>query len=448
MGEEKTLHKRVLKIALPITIQSILQSSFSVIDQVMVGQLGSICIAGIGLGGKFASIYSVLINAIAAAAGIMIAQYIGQKDDKEMSRSFWVNTFCAIILSIIFTIGCIFASKQIMGAYTQDSETLLVAASYLKIIAAMYLPMALTTLLSTLLRCMEAAVVPLYATIVGAILNTSLNYVLIFGKMGFPALGVTGAAVASVISQYVTCLLIVIMFFVVYRKNEIHLHALFWFKKENWAQYLSILLPILVCEFLWSLGENVYAAIYGHIGTMECAAMTLTTPIQVLMIGALSGLGQAAGIIIGKDLGEEDYETAYDESKKLMAYGWLGALILTGIIILSRKLYVNIYQVETQVQQVAGQILVAFAIILPVKVQNMILGGGIIRSGGKTKYIMMVDMIGTWLVGVPLGFLMAFVLKAPIPIVYFVLSLEECVRLSITLILFRGRKWMISLQGN
>ena len=78
----------------------------------------------------------------------------------------------------------------------------------------------------------------------------------------------------------------------------------------------------------------------------------------------------------------------------------------------------------------------------------MILGGGIIRSGGKTKYIMMVDMIGTWLVGVPLGFLMAFVLKAPIPIVYFVLSLEECVRLSITLILFRGRKWMISLQGN
>lgn len=447
MKENNSLYLRVIKIALPITLQSLLQSSFSVIDQIMVGQLGSVSIAGIGLGGKFASLYTILINAIASAAGIMIAQYIGKKDEEEMSRSFFVNSFCAVALAVLFTIACIAFPKQIMGVYTKDIETLNVAATYLCIIAAMYLPTAITTLLSTLLRCVEAASIPLYATIFGAVVNTGLNYVLIFGRFGFPRLGIVGAALASVISQYVTCILIIVLFGYLYMKHTVHLKKAFWFHGQNWKVYLSILMPILLCEFFWSLGENVYAAIYGHIGTMACAAMTLTSPIQVLMIGALSGLAQAAAIIIGKSLGRGDYDNAYEESKKMMLFGWIGSAFLMAIIMLTRNYYVQIYQVEQNVQDVASLILIAFALILPIKIQNMVLGGGIIRSGGKTKYIMCVDFIGTWLFGVPLGLLAAFVLKLPIHYVYFMLSLEECVRLLITLIIFRQKKWMISLNS-
>lgn len=446
MSQKNLFYKSVIKIAVPVTLQSLLQSSFSVIDQVMTGQLGSTSIAGIGLGGKFYSIFSVLVSAIAAVAGIMIAQYMGKGDSREVSRSFFVNVMMALVLALLFTGMCLIFPSQIMGAYTKDAMTREVAAGYLCIIAVSYIPVAVGTLLSTLLRCMNAAVIPLYASILAAVVNTGLNYVLIFGKLGFPKMGVTGAAVATVISQSISCLLILGLFLHYYRKQELRLEFVFRMNKSGRIQYLGILLPILVCEFFWSLGENVYAAIYGHIGTDACAAMTLTSPIQVLVIGALSGLSQAAAILIGKSLGSEEYEKAYAESKKLMLYGLAGAVMLSLVLIVSRNYYVQIYNVEDGVQKVAGQILFAFALVAPVKVLNMILGGGIIRSGGRTKYVMWIDMIGTWCFGVPLGLLTAFVLNLPIPYVYFILSMEECVRLVISLIVFYKKSWMRSLE--
>ena len=206
-----------------------------------------------------------------------------------------------------------------------------------------------------------------------------------------------------------------------------------------------MLFPILVCEVVWSLGENVYAAIYGHMGTESSAAMTLTGPIQGMMIGALCGLSQAAGVIIGKKLGNKEYEEAYQSSRKLLQYGAAGAAALSAVIILTGSFYVEIYQVEPYVKQLTGQILFAYALVAPFKVLNMILGGGILRSGGKTKYVMVIDMIGTWGFGVPLGLLAAFVLRLTIPYVYFILSLEECIRFGISVLVFRRRKWMQSL---
>lgn len=211
-------------------------------------------------------------------------------------------------------------------------------------------------------------------------------------------------------------------------------------------QYLGILAPILVCEFMWSLGENVYAAIYGNIGTDACAAMTMTGPIQGLMIGALSGLAQAAGILIGKSLDNEEYDKAYKDSKRLMWYGLAGSLVLSVALVLLGQFYVRIYNVEPQVRTMAYQLLVVFAIVSPVKVQNMILGGGIIRSRGKTQYVMWVDLIGTWIFGVPLGLLSAFVFDLPITYVYFILSMEEVVRLLISVVIFRKKRWMRTLE--
>ena len=149
--------------------------------------------------------------------------------------------------------------------------------------------------------------------------------------------------------------------------------------------------------------------------------------------------------MIGKQLGNGDEEGAYRDAKRFMGCGVIGSLLLSVALIVLAPAYVRIYQVEPQVRELTRRILVAFAIIAPVKVQNMILGGGIIRSGGKTKYIMAVDFIGTWLFGVPLGLLAAFVWKLPIPWVYFILSLEEVVRLLISVVLFRKKVWMEQL---
>lgn len=447
METQDKFFKSVFGIALPVTLQSLLQSSFSVVDQLMIGKLGSNSIAGVGLGGKFASVYSVLLAAVAAAAGIMISQYIGQREEKEVSRSFFANLLLAAGMALIFTGLCVLFPEYIMSLYTKDAVTKEIAADYLRILAFSYVPMAVSSLLSAMLRCMEAAVFPLYASIIAVAFNTCLNYLLIFGKAGLPQMNVSGAAYATVVSQSVLSILIFLFFLWHYRSQEMKLTFVFRFQGKSKRQYLGILFPIIACEFFWSLGENVYTAIYGNMGTEAVSAMTLTVPVQTLLIGALSGLSQAAGILIGKSLGRKEYEKAYDDSKKLMLYGICGSLLLSILLVLSGKYYVRFYQVEPSIQAAAYQILVAFSVIVPVKIQNMILGGGIIRSGGKTKYIMCIDFTGTWLFGVPLGLLSAFVWKLTIPYVYFILSLEECVRLGITLVLFRKKIWMISLDA-
>lgn len=447
MKRKQSFLSTVCNLAVPVALQSMLQSSFSIVDQIMIGQLGSVSVAGVGLAGKFSSIYSVVVSAVGTVAGIMISQYMGQKNKREVRRSFYLNLLLAVGMAAVFTVLCVLFPQQIMSLYTKDVPTAVASGSYLRIIAGTFLPMAGATLLSAMFRCMEKAQLPLYASIASAVLNTVLNYILIFGKCGFTPMGAEGAAIATFVSQWVNFLVMLLMLF---RYND-YLKGREEVKKAaagiNWKQYLDMLLPILACEFVWSLGENVYAAIYGHIGTDASAAMTLTNPVQGLMIGALCGLSQAASVIIGKKLGSREYDDAYEASKKLVLYGFAGSVVLSALIAATRGLYVEIYQVEESVKLLTEQILLAYALIAPVKVLNMILGGGIIRSGGKTNYVMAVDMIGTWGFGVPLGLISAFVLKLSIPWVYFILSLEECVRFGVSMVVFRRKSWMQSLEA-
>ena len=304
-GGRKEFQKELLQIAIPVTLQCLMQSSFSVVDQIMTGQLGSISIAGIGLGGK-------------------------------------------------------------------------------------------------------------------------------------------GAAWASVIAQLPGCIITVILFFHLYQKHSWRIPFVSRTDKVHIKQYMVILMPLLICEFFWSLGENVYASIYGHVGTKAFAAMTLTNPLQALVMGALSGVSQAAGVMIGKRLGADDTGSAYQDSKRLMYTGLVCSILLSAIVVVSHKYYVLIFRVEDDVRQITGYLLIAYAFVAPVKVQNMILGG-ILRSGGRTTYVMAVDLIGTWIFGVPLGLFSAFVLHLPIAAIYFVLSMEECVRVVIPLAIFRKKNWMQKL---
>lgn len=433
----------VCRLAVPVALQSMLQASFSIVDQIMIGQLGSVSIAAVGLAGKFSSVYSVVVSAIGAVAGIMIAQYLGQKNRPEVRRSFFRNLFIALGLAAVFTALCLLFPEPVMGLYTKDAATRQAAASYLAIVAGTFLPLAGATLLSTLYRCIEKASLPLYASLFAALLNTGLNYVLIFGKLGFAPMGAEGAAIATLVSQTANCLMMLLFL----RSARDCLSGGRPQTRFQWRQYAAMLLPVLACEFLWSVGENVYAGIYGNLGTADCAAMTLINPVQGLVIGALCGLSQAAGVLIGKRLGSGDYDGAYGDAKKLLLYGFLGSAALSLLVVLTSGLYVRLYAVEDTVKTLTRQILAVYAVVAPFKVQNMILGGGILRSGGKTKYVMMIDLTGTWIFGVPLGLLAAFVLRLSIPWVYLMISLEECVRFAISLAVFRRRGWMQSLRA-
>ena len=438
--------KSLCKIAIPVTLQSMLQASFSIIDQIMIGQLGETNISAVGLCGNYSLIFSVVIGAVSTVAGILIAQFVGANDDKEAWCSFDISLICGIIISALFLFASGIFPTQILGLYTNDIRIINIGAVYFQIVAFSYIPMAISTVLSAWLRCKEHATIPFLASLGAVAANTGLNYVLIFGKLGFMPMGIKGAAIATLVSQLLNLLFIFIGFVVCIRKNGDKPILSLHFRKITLRDYFIMIMPILVSEFLWSLGQNVESAVYGHLSTANLAAYTLTCPIQGLIVGALSGLSAAAGVMVGKRLGKKEYDNAYAESKKIMFAGLIGSLIVSTLLILLAGTYTRFYRVDNLVKELGKTLLIIFALYAPVKVENMILGGGIIRSGGNTRIIMIIDIIGTWCIGIPLCLIAAYVFHWGIVGVYTLLTTEEIFRLVVSLVIFKRRKWMISLS--
>lgn len=438
--------KSLCKIAVPVTLQSMLQASFSIVDQIMIGQLGEINISAVGLCSNFSLIFSVVTVAVSTVAGILIAQFIGAEDMKEAWSSFDVSLICALIISALFLFASGIFPAQILGMYTKDRNIINIGAVYFRIVAFSYIPTAISIILSTWLRCKEHAIIPFLASLGAVAVNTGLNYVLIFGKFGFPSMGIKGAAIATLISQLFNLIFILIGFIICVKKDGDKPILSLHFKRIHIRDYFIMIMPILFSEFLWSLGQNVESGVYGHLDTANLAAYMLTAPIQGLIVGALSGLSAAAGVMVGKRLGKKEYEEAYSESRKIMIAGLTGAVFLSAALILFAGEYTGLYQVDYNVKELGRILLVIFALYAPVKVENMILGGGIIRSGGNTKIIMIIDIIGTWCIGIPLCLIAAYVFHWGIVGVYALLTSEEIFRLIVSLIIFKKRTWMISLS--
>ena len=439
---KETFEKQVINIAIPVALQSMLQSSFSMIDQIMVGQLGEKSIAAVEIAGKPGFIYSVVVGAVCTIAGIMISQYIGKKDRESEEKSICVNFLVMMLTGIAFIFISRMFPLQFIRLFTNDARVISEGSMYLGIIGWTFIPLGITNIFGAAIRCRGKSSWPLYVGFVSATLNTGLNYCLIFGNYGMPMLGVKGAAYASVISQVAGAVLIIVLFFRLYGRIRYSVSL----GKEKYWQYLSMLIPIVINEFLWSVGQSINTFVYGHMSTDELAGMSLTGSLQGLTIGALSGIAQAAGILVGKRLGEGQYDQAYQESKKLCVYGFIGSILFSVTIMALKTPYVHLFNVSDDVRAIGLALLTAFAVLMPIKVLNMILGGGIIRSGGRTKYIMMIDMLGTWLIGVPIALVTGLVFKLPIVWVYFMLSQEEVVRFIISIFMFRSRKWMNTIK--
>lgn len=433
--------KHILAIALPISIQSLFGSSLSAIDQIMVGSLGETNIAAISLAGRFPTVFFFSVGSISVGASILISQFRGKSDKNNISKVFMLCLKWGILLTSIFFILSYFFSGSLMSLFTNDASVKLVGSSYLKIITLGFLPGFLSTMMAALLRNTNKAKLPMIASIIAVASNTILNYILIFGHLGFSAMGSNGAAIATTISRFMEFGVIFFFFIQHQIKDEykINLRA----KSDSLLTKTAfiITLPVLLSELAWSMGEAVYGIIYGHIGTDETAAMGLIGPVVFLSIGLFAGVSQAASILVGNQMGKRDYDMGMFLGEKTLKIGILGTIFIGIIIILTSKIYPNIYSVEVTTKMTTASLLVMYALVLWIKVSNMILGG-ILKSGGKTKYVFLMDLLGTWVIGIPLGFVSAFVFHLSIAWVYLFIAFEEFVRLLIGYRIFKSKIWI------
>lgn len=448
MDNRKDFYINLYKIAVPIALQSLIMAVLYLTDQLMVGQLGDVAIASVGMASKIYSIIAVVLAGLATGVSIFAAQFWGSKDTKSISQLLGFGLMAGLALSLAFSVAVFFYPEFCLGLFTTDTNVTENGHIFLKVVAISYVPTMLTMMYSAILRSTGHVKYPMYVSLAVVVLNIILNYLLIYGNFGFPEMGLEGSAYATVIARIVECLLIIGAVYWFRLPGSVEVKYLFRISGPLVKKFFQTTYPIILTELVWVLGEAVYAVIYSRMGTVEMTAMTITFPLQGLTIGLLSGLSGAAAVIVGNKLGAGENDSALDYAKRFIRFGIVISVVMGGIIAAMSPLYVKAFNISEEASQLSIYVIWVFAAIMWVKVANMIIAGGILQSGGDSKFIFKLESSTTWLIGVPLGLLLSFVWKQPVFWVYFFLSLEEVVRFVFGLVRINSRKWMKNLVDN
>lgn len=434
--------KTLFSIALPISIQSLLQSSLGMIDQIMIGQLGETSVASVNLGTRLMFIMVYSLSGISAVSSIYTSQYEGAGTKEKHSAVMKITILEGLLCVLPFLIAGLFFPQQIVRIFSEDNTVIQKGANYLFITAFGFIPKLFSISISAILRCTGKAKITLITGLSSVAINTVLNLIFIFGFGPIKAHGVEGAAIATVIAIFIEATINIIYLEKTKHPSRLSLAIKAKADKGFYKKFAITTLPAIGNECFWALGDAIYSGIYGHMSTVSLAAITLTFPIQGMSVGFFSGLSAAAGVIIGNNLGAKKTKEAYTLAWDFFKLCIIGCGIIGILIVLFGSVYLKFYNVTDEVKLYTKSLLAIFACYLWVKVSNMVMLGGVLRSGGKTRYTLILDLIGTWGIGIPLGFLCAFVFKWNILMVYTAINIEEVIRLTLGLIKVKSKDWI------
>lgn len=436
--------KRVAVVAIPATLQWLLNSSRNLIDTIMIGKLGVTQVAAVGAAGKPFFVLLILLYGLTGGVGILAAQYWGKKDSDNISK----NILLSIFLSLAFTIPVVtllrLFPEEIVAFASKDLEVISYGSEYLKIIAFNLIFQSFSMSLHVGLRTTDQATKCTVISFIGVAINVLLNYTLIFGNFGFPAMGLKGAAYATMIS----CLseTIIIIFIVKFYNSSFILKLKSLkspFIREDIVKLVKMSLPIALNGLFWAGGVYVYFIIYGRMGSDELAIMTLLGPLDSFSVAFFGGLATGAGILLGHALGRKEYKKAWYESWVFLVIGLLTGIVLFVLFYFGRELYLGLYSsMSTETLSIARRTYKIFLYLLLCKAVNVTVIIGVLRSGGDTRFVLFLDMFCQWAVGIPLGLLGAFVWKLPLMWVFTLILSEELVKIFICIHRMKSKKWI------
>lgn len=450
MKKNQRLYKQLFIIGLPITLQCIMQSLLPIIDELMVGQFGDIAISSITAGNRIYNIYYYIVLALAGATSIYVTQFWGNNKSENIPKAFKIPFIIGFISLGVYLGIAFLLPTQSVSLFSSESKIIENGAVVQEIYALSAIPVLFSNMFATQLRSTKQVKAPMVCGIVSVVLNTALNYVLIFGFYCIPSMGIYGAALATLIARTIEALLLAIYIYIIKRNITFNLFKILSCKvdKEFKKAYYNSMLPLLTLNILFIVADTVYSAIYGQMSAADLAAASIMFPIQNFSIGLFNGMASATAIILGNELGKENFDTAIDYSKKIIGITTVLSIVISILLACFSYTYVSLYNVSEEVQKCATILVIVSAVYLTVKVLNMVTCQGIIQSGGDTKYILFLDIIGPWCVGIPMALLGTYVLHLPIYWVFAMLSIEEVVRLVLALIKVNKHQWATNLVSD
>jgi len=446
--KDKTFLKAMIAIALPITLQNLVASSVNMLDTLMITSLGEESLAAVGLANQVFFFYAVTIFGVATGSSVFVSQFWGKGDVKNIGRILGISLAITSVLGALFTLAALFVPEFIMKIFSEDSEVIRLGVDYLRIVSLSYIITGISFAYAVASRSIGQAKMPMIASIVSFFVNLIFNYLLIFGKFGFPQLGVKGAAYGTIIARAAEIGLI--LYSIYSNKNNNPLAHSFK-SMTDWTgdfirKYFKTAYPVILNEALWSLGTVLYSLAYAKIGTEAAAAVQILNTVQNIFMVLSRGLANACTVMVGNKIGADEEDEAVVYADNFMILSAALGLVLGVLIYFSKDLILIFFRNLTpSMYNTSRNLLIVLAASFFIRSFNGTLIVGVLRGGGDTRFSMLLEMGSVWLVGVPLAFLGALVFRFPVYYVFLLVNIEEIVKAAIGILRVKSKKWVTNI---
>jgi putative MATE family efflux protein len=438
-------YREIFRVAIPVSLEAVFQSSFSFIDQIIVGILGTVAVAAVGLSNNLSFILTLLYSAVGTGSGVFIAQAYGRGNMDEVSEITALGQTAAAVLGVSTALPLILFPSTILRLAGAQEEVVAIAAGYQRLFAAAAPMTVMSAVTTATFRSMSDSRTPMAITLSAVALNTLLAFVLVLGFGPFPKLGVIGAGVATLISQALRCIALLMVLYS--RKEGVRWYWPFGARFQRIGRpLLRITYPIALSEMLWGTSTFVYTIVFTRIGTAALASSQIVTTVENIFIVAATGLAPAAVATVGQALGMGSLQNAKKEASLVLRAGVIAGVVFTIALVGASFLPIIYPKVSGDVLSMAFWGLIIMACVQPAKVLNSVIGTGILPTGGDTKFVLFSHVISSYALGLPMAWICGIVAKLGVWTVFGSRALEEVVKAVILVLRYRTSSWHRKLE--
>ncbi len=439
---DKAFFRTLFVLALPIMFQNLLHSLVNMLDTIMIGRLGTIEIAAVGLGNQVFFLLNMILFGAVSGAAVFTAQYWGKKDTSGIRQTTGLALIIVLSIGTLFTLLCLVFPRRIIGFYSADPAVIEQGALYLRAMAPSFIPFAISFVFMLVMRTTGKVKLAMTATAISLSLNAVGNYVLIFGPGPFPELGVQGAGYATVLARWVELAIVLIT---VYGRRYVMagtLREFLSFDRAFAAKFVHIVTPVIINELFWAFGVTMQNVIFARTGTAAMAAFNITVTVSNLAWFIFIGLGNGASVMVGNKIGEGNREEATEYAWKITRFSALLAAFVGVLLLPLSRLLPLFFNIETDVLRTIYRMFIILMLTYPFRAFNMSVIIGVLRAGGDTRYSIVFDLVFMWTVSIPLAAAASFLFGWPAWVIYLCLVTEEPLKTILGYRRLSSGKWL------
>lgn len=439
---DKGFYKTVLMLALPVVLQNMITIGVNMLDTIMLGAYGEIQLSGASLANEFISLYQILCLGIGGGPAVLTSQYWGAGDVKAVRRVIALMLRVSLTLGALFMFATLVIPDTIMRIYADEQPVIDAGVTYFRISAPTFLLMGIIVPATVVLRSVRQVKLPLVASIISFGANLVLNYILIFGKLGFPEMQIAGAALATVLARVLEAAIILVYLLKVDEKVGLRIRHLFGKCGDMIKPYFRYSVPVIISDFLLGLGNTTVSSVIGHMGSSFVSANAIISQMTRLSTVANQGISNAGGVMTGNTLGEGDTDKAYRQGVTFLMLSVMMGIFAAIIILVVCPPVIGAYNITQETRDIAFQLMYSMAIMVIFQATQSMLTKGVLRNGGDTRFLMVADIAFMWLASIPLGYLAGYVWHMSPFWIYALLKIDYIIKTVWCTIRLKNKTWM------